>query len=50
MSHLHIPDGILPPVLWLAGLVLTALVLAWSVPASARGGPRLIAYQSALGI
>jgi cobalt/nickel transport system permease protein len=49
MSHLHIPDGILPPVLWLAGLVLTALVLAWSVPASARGGPRLIAYQSALG-
>lgn len=49
MSHLHIPDGILPPVLWIAGLVLTALVLAWSGPASARGGPRLIAYQSALG-
>src|SRR5690349_11179686 len=49
MSHLHIPDGILPPVLWIAGLVLTALVLAWSGPAAARGGPRLIAYQSALG-
>jgi cobalt/nickel transport system permease protein len=49
MSHLHIPDGILPPVLWIAGLVLTAIVLAWSGPAAARGGPRLIAYQSALG-
>jgi cobalt/nickel transport system permease protein len=49
VSHLHIPDGILPPVLWIAGLVLTALVLAWSVPVAARGGPRLIAYQSALG-
>jgi cobalt/nickel transport system permease protein len=49
MSHLHIPDGILPPALWIAGLVLTALVLAWSGPAAARGGPRLIAYQSALG-
>jgi len=49
VSHLHIPDGILPPVLWIAGLVLTALVLAWSGPVAARGGPRLIAYQSALG-
>jgi len=49
MSHLHIPDGVLPPVLWLAGLVLTALALAWSAPAVARGGTRLIAYQSALG-
>ena len=49
MSHLHIPDGILPPVLWITGLVLTALVLAWSGPAAARGGPRLIAYQSVLG-
>src|SRR5262249_55036821 len=49
MSHLHIPDGILPPVLWIAGLVATAILLAWSGPAALRGGPRLIAYQSALG-
>ena len=49
MSHLHIPDGILPPVVWITGLVLTALVLAWSGAASAREGPKLIAYQSALG-
>jgi cobalt/nickel transport system permease protein len=49
MSHLHIPDGILPPALWITGLVLTALVLLWSGPAAARGGTRLIAYQSALG-
>jgi len=49
VSHLHIPDGILPPVLWIAGLVLTGLLLAWSGPAVVKGGPRLIAYQSALG-
>jgi len=49
MSHLHIPDGILPPALWITGLVLTALVLLWSGPAAARGCTRLIAYQSALG-
>jgi len=49
LSHLHIPDGILPPALWLAGLVLTALLLVWSGRVTVRGGPRLIAYQSALG-
>lgn len=49
MSHLHIPDGILPLPLWIAGLVLTGILLAWSGPTAARGGPRLIAYQSALG-
>jgi cobalt/nickel transport system permease protein len=46
MSHLHIPDGVLPPWLWASGLVL-ALVLLWR---STRGvTPRQVAYQGALG-
>ena len=49
MSHLHIPDGVLPLVLWLSGLVLTAILLVWSARASRAGGPRLIAFQSSLG-
>lgn len=49
MSHLHIPDGVLPPVLWLIGLVVTLLLTGLSVFASRRAGPQLIAYQSALG-
>lgn len=49
MSHLHIPDGILPPVLWIWGLILTAVLLAVSTRFSRRGGPQQIAFQSALG-
>jgi len=49
MSHLHIPDGILPPVLWLSGLILTAILLFWSARATQGAGPRQIAFQSALG-
>jgi cobalt/nickel transport system permease protein len=49
MSHLHIPDGILPHVLWISGLLLTALLLIWSSRASRGIGPQLIAFQSALG-
>ncbi len=49
MSHLHIPDGILPPLLWLLGLALAALFAGVSVVASRRFGPQMIAYQSALG-
>jgi cobalt/nickel transport system permease protein len=46
MSHLHIPDGVLPPWLWAGGMVL-ALVLLWR---STRGiTPRQVAYQGALG-
>ena len=49
MSHLHIPDGILPPILWIAGLVITALLLLWSAFATRGLGARGIAFQSALG-
>ena len=49
MSHLHIPDGILPPILWVWGLILTGLLLFASGRASRRAGTRQIAFQSALG-
>jgi len=31
MSHLHIPDGVLPGWLVMAGWILTALILAFSI-------------------
>ena len=49
MSHLHIPDGVLPPLVWIAGLVLAALLLAWSAWSARAEGPQAIAYRSALG-
>lgn len=49
MSHLHIPDGVLPPVLWIAGAILTALLLFWSAAAVRAAGPKLLAFQSSLG-
>ncbi len=49
MSHLHIPDGVLPPQLWIAGLVLAFLALLAAVHATRGAGPQQIAYQSALG-
>lgn len=46
MSHLHLPDGMLPPWLWASGLALALFVL-WR---STRGiTPRQVAYQGALG-
>ena len=49
MSHLHIPDGVLPPLVWIAGLLL-ALVGVLVSAAFTRGvGPQRIAFQSALG-
>jgi cobalt/nickel transport system permease protein len=49
MSHLHIPDGILPPVLWVSGLVVTLMLLLWSASGRARGDARGLAFQSSLG-
>jgi cobalt/nickel transport system permease protein len=49
VSHLHIPDGVLPPLVWIAGALLAALGLLWSVRQSRGTGPREIAFQSALG-
>lgn len=49
MSHLHIPDGVLPPWLWASGVLLALLLLALS--ARAGGAPRgaEIAFRGALG-
>jgi cobalt/nickel transport system permease protein len=60
VSHLHIPDGVLPPLLWIAGLAITVIVLFFVTREAAHGhgahapaahfaGPRAIALQSALG-
>jgi cobalt/nickel transport system permease protein len=46
MSHLHIPDGVLPPWLWVSGLALALLIL-WR--ATRRVTSRQIAYQGAIG-
>jgi cobalt/nickel transport system permease protein len=50
MSHLHLPDGLLPLALWLPALAVALLVLVFS----ARGGDdgaarRRLGYQGALG-
>jgi cobalt/nickel transport system permease protein len=52
MSHLHIPDGILPPLLWVCGLILTALLLGLSGLGAGRraeAGLKQVAFQSSLG-
>lgn len=49
MSHLHIPDGVLPIPVWVAGLVVAALVLFLSTRGSEHAGARPVALQSALG-
>jgi cobalt/nickel transport system permease protein len=49
VSHLHIPDGVLPPVVWIAGALLAAVLLALSGRATRRHGPQQIAFRSALG-
>ncbi len=49
MSHLHIPDGLLPVWLWAGGLALALLLLARGSRAARGQTPQRIAYQGALG-
>ncbi len=49
MSHLHIPDGVLPPLLWAPGLVVALALLLWAGHSTRRDAPNRIAYQGALG-
>jgi len=49
VSHLHVPDGLLPVPLWAGGLVLALLVLARATHVSRGQSPQRIAYQGALG-
>ena len=49
MSHLHIPDGLLPVWLWAGGLALALLLLARASRIARGQSPQRIAYQGALG-
>lgn len=49
MSHLHIPDGVLPVWLWAGGLALALLLLARASRIARGQSPQRIAYQGALG-
>jgi len=49
MSHLHIPDGVLPPLLWIPGLLLALLLLGLSALAARGASRQQVAYQGALG-
>lgn len=49
MSHLHIPDGVLPTIVWIIGLAAAGLLLALSARFTRHVGPQRIAFQSALG-
>ncbi len=49
MSHLHLPDGLLPVWLWAGGLALALLLLARASHLARDHSPQRIAYQGALG-
>jgi cobalt/nickel transport system permease protein len=49
MSHLHIPDGVLPVSVWGAGLLLALLLLMGTARRARAQSPQRIAYQGALG-
>jgi cobalt/nickel transport system permease protein len=49
VSHLHIPDGVLPVWLWAGGLALALLLLARASSIARGQSPQRIAYQGALG-
>ena len=49
MTHLHIPDGILPLRIWLPGLVLALLVLVVSAWLTRRETRPKLAFQSSIG-
>src|SRR5262245_35782739 len=49
MSHLHIPDGVLPWIAWVPAWVLALAVLVVTAFASRRASPRDIALRGTLG-
>ena len=49
MSHLHIPDGVLPLTHWLGGLLLALALLFVSIAATRRQPRAQVAYQGAIG-
>ena len=49
MSHLHIPDGVLPVWLWAPALLVAVSLLVGSTRALLPAMPQRVAYQGALG-
>lgn len=49
MSHLHIPDGVLPVLVWAPGLALALLLLFLSARLGRGASRQNVAYQAALG-
>jgi len=49
MSHLHIPDGLLPLWVWGTGLLVALLLLVRASHLAREHSPQRIAYQGALG-
>jgi cobalt/nickel transport system permease protein len=47
--HLHIPDGVLPPLAWAPALAVALVLLVVSARTRAGGARLQVAYQSALG-
>ncbi|MBI1796557.1 MAG: energy-coupling factor ABC transporter permease [Candidatus Eisenbacteria bacterium] len=45
MSHLHIPDGLLPVAWWAGGLVVALALLIRASRLSRHASPQRIAYQ-----
>ncbi len=49
MSHLHIPDGVLPWLVWAPAWLLAVLLLVVAAWSSRRASPQQIAYRGTLG-
>ena len=47
--HLHIPDGVLPALVWAPALAVSLLLLVVSARVRTRGTRQQVAYQGALG-
>ena len=49
MSHLHIPDGVLPWIVWAPAWLLAVLLLGFSAWLSRRATPQQVALRGTLG-
>lgn len=49
MSHLHIPDGVLPAALWIPCLIVALLLIALGARPARRASPQQVAFRGTLG-
>ncbi len=47
--HLHIPDGVLPPLVWAPAVLVSLVLMVVSARIRGRGTRQRVAYQAALG-